>query len=82
MKIAVAFVVDQLEARPDGLIAFRDVQRAIGITDRRNFNRQIRKSEDFIEALSEHGIVEFGGGDRPTGFANEGATFDLSDAAA
>lgn len=82
VSLAAAFVVQQLETRPHGLIAFSDVQAAIGMNDRRNFKKRIRKSDDFVEALSQHGIVEYGDGDRPTGFANEGATFNLFDDAA
>lgn len=52
---AAAYIIDR--AKGGALVPFTDVMRHLGITDKSNFNRTIRKHEDFVEALAEHGIA-------------------------
>ncbi|WP_181905462.1 DEAD/DEAH box helicase family protein [Aestuariispira insulae] len=69
-KIAEALKViqDYFSSHPRELLPFREVADAVQMTDLKNFRRSIRKHPDFVEALAEAGVMEFGPGRNPTGF--------------
>ena len=69
-KIAEALKViqDYFGSHPRELLPFRAVADAVQMTDLKNFRRSIRKHPDFVEALAEAGVMEFGPGRNPTGF--------------
>lgn len=82
MQTAARFVIDHLEEHSEDLLSFAEVRAAVGINDRRNFNKRIRGNAGFVDALAEHGIIEHGNGECPTGFMKEGATFGFLEEAA
>ncbi|HJY48297.1 MAG TPA: hypothetical protein VJ349_06605, partial [Stellaceae bacterium] len=43
---------------PEGLLRFKEVQRAIGIESASNFRQDVRRHPDFKEALATHDIAE------------------------
>src|SRR5207253_1686343 len=53
---------------PISTLAFKAVSKALGITPH-DFRNNVRKHPEFIEAIAEAGIVEWGKGARFTGFA-------------
>lgn len=55
---AVAFLKQRLESEPTYPILFVDLMRAVGIANKANFNRTIRKHSDFQAAVAEHGLKE------------------------
>jgi hypothetical protein len=58
VKEAAEFVIDWFEKNPAGLLPFKDVQRAIGMNDPKNFRRDIRQHSNFKETLAAHDIAE------------------------
>ena len=69
---AVRFIDGQLAADPSSLATFRQVMAHIGWTDRKEFKRRIRQHDDFIDAIEEAGIEEWGTGRWPKGFRRTG----------
>lgn len=65
---AVSFIEAALEASPSSLVSFGEVRAHLGWKDRKSFNRSIRRHDDFIAALDELGIEEWGAGRHSTGF--------------
>jgi hypothetical protein len=55
---AVAYIEYRLSVDPAGVILFRDLMGALEIVDRSNFNRTIRKHEDFQTAIQRLGLEE------------------------
>ena len=58
VKEAAEFVVEWFEKNPDGLLRFKELQTAIGMSDPKNFKNRIRQNPDFKEALATHDIAE------------------------
>jgi len=58
VKEAAEFVVDWFGKNPEGLLRFKEVQRAIGIESASNFRQDVRRHPDFKEALAAHDIAE------------------------
>jgi hypothetical protein len=55
---AVAYIEGRLSLDPQATITFADLIRTLGITDRSNFNRTIRKHREFKLAVERLGLVE------------------------
>ncbi|PCJ07940.1 MAG: hypothetical protein COB16_09655 [Rhodobacteraceae bacterium] len=55
---AIYYVRTFFENEPDGILLLADLRKALGITDASNFNRVIRKHEDFKIALEAQGVDE------------------------
>jgi hypothetical protein len=77
---AAAFVISELQREPDRVIPFKEVMRHIGWMSTRDFKRDIREHDDFIEALCEalceRCIEEWGSGKRVTSFRRTPITDD------
>jgi hypothetical protein len=58
VKEAAEFVIDWFEKNPEDLLRFNVVQRVIGIESASNFRQDIRRHNDFKEALAAHDIAE------------------------
>jgi hypothetical protein len=58
VKEAAEYVIHWFEKKPDGLLRFNVVQRAIGINDAATFRNDVRRHPDFREALANHDIAE------------------------
>jgi hypothetical protein len=59
VKEAAEFVINWFkENPPDGLLRFKEVQRAIGIESASNFRQDVRRHPDFKEALAANDIAE------------------------
>ena len=58
VKEAAEFVVEWFEKNPDGLLRFKELQTAIGMSDPKNFKNRIRQNPDFKEALATRDIAE------------------------
>ena len=56
---ALAFIQSRLAIDPEGTVAFKEVMKAIGWKDGKDFKRRIRYHDAFIEALDEAGIDEW-----------------------
>lgn len=69
VRHAAGIIIESLEIDPKGLIKFKNVMSAIGMTDTKNFRRSIRGHSDFIEVMAGEGIIECGLGKWNTGFA-------------
>ena len=65
---AVEFIATQLGSAPSSTVTFKQVMAHIGWTDGKEFKRRIRHHDDFIEALDDAGIEEWGPGRWPKGF--------------
>ena len=75
---AVEFITTQLGSAPSSTVTFKQVMAHIGWTDRKEFKRRIRHHDDFIEALDDAGIEEWGPGRWPKGFRRtSGASLTL-----
>jgi hypothetical protein len=72
---ALAFIKDRLAADPKSLVSFKEVKAHIGCRDQSNFNRMIRRHEDFVQALADADVMEWGLGTRMTGFQLAAAVF-------
>ena len=59
---AIDYVRTFFENDPDGVLLLADLRKALGITDVSNFNRVIRKHEDFKLALEALGADEVNNG--------------------
>ncbi|WP_227382692.1 hypothetical protein [Microvirga rosea] len=59
---AVGYVRNWFEDDPNGALAYKEVQRAVGIKDRSNFRTTIRHHKMFQVALEELGLEEWGTG--------------------
>ena len=69
VKAAVEFIETWAETATKGdTLAFKEVCKHLGMTAA-NFSNAVRHHFDFIEAVSELGVVEWGKGQRFTGFA-------------
>jgi hypothetical protein len=55
---AVAHVEGFFEETTDGELLLKDLQKTLGISDKANFNRTIRKHPEFIAALEDLGVEE------------------------
>lgn len=55
---AVAFIKDRLAVDPTAPVMFAEVMEHLGETDLSNFNRTIRKHEDFRSAIDDLGLHE------------------------
>ena len=64
----VQFLTALLASAPSSLIRFPEVMSHIGWTDHKEFKRRIRHHADFIDALDDAGIEEWGSGKWPKGF--------------
>lgn len=59
---AISYIRDWFKANPDGVLAYKDLQKALGIKDKSNFRNTIRLHEDFQAAIVELGLEEWGTG--------------------
>ena len=75
VRHAARVIVDNLQKDPMGLVKFQYVMKCVGIFDSSNFRKSIRKHPDFMQAMAEEGIIEWGHGVRPTGFAMAGHAY-------
>ena len=74
---AVEFITTQLGSAPSSTVTFKQVMAHIGWTDRKEFKRRIRQHDDFIDALDDAGIEEWGPGRWPKGFRRTGGATSL-----
>jgi hypothetical protein len=72
---AVEFITAQLASDPTSVVTFREVMAHLGWRDRKEFQRRIRKHDDFRAALVDAGIEEWGRGRYPKGFRLFGTRF-------
>jgi hypothetical protein len=72
---AVQFITAQLASDPTSVVTFREVMAHLGWRDRKEFQRRIRKHDDFRAALVDAGIEEWGKGRWPKGFRLFGTRF-------
>lgn len=76
VKDAVEFIDKWLEDHPgENYIPFITVRDAIGISNARNFAKNVRQHEDFIEGMAERNIIEYGEGKYPRGFLHRNAEY-------
>jgi hypothetical protein len=59
---AISYIRDWFEANPDGVLAYKGLQKALGIKDKSNFRNTIRLHKDFQAAMVELGLEEWGTG--------------------
>jgi hypothetical protein len=71
----LAYIKERLAADPKALVSFKEVKAHIGCRDQSNFNRMIRRHDDFVQAIADEGIIEWGPGRRMTGFQSAAAVF-------
>ena len=83
---AVAFLKDKLAVDPTAPVMFAEVMEHLGETDLSNFNRTIRKHEDFRFAIDDLGLheVKIGKGRGKNAFERlfapvEGYSFTIAD---
>ena len=57
-ELVVEYLLERLTETDSEPVGFIDAMDHIGMTNRQNFNKLIRNSEMFQEALKEHGIYE------------------------
>jgi len=55
---ALDYITDRLDTEPEALVPFRDVMDAIGMADRSNFRKVVRKDHRFIDRLQSLSIFE------------------------
>ena len=70
VKAALEYIQQQRQQHPSAPVMFADVMTHLGISDRPNFNRTIRKHPDFKKGLEEMAMVEdvVGTGRHPNAF--------------
>jgi hypothetical protein len=59
---AIEFVRCWFRNNPDGALPFKDLKNVVGIRDSSNFRKTIRQLNDFVAALEEMGLEEWGPG--------------------
>jgi hypothetical protein len=55
---AVEYIEHRLSVDPGAVIFFGELMGALGIPDRSNFNKTIRKHDSFQTAIQRHGLEE------------------------
>lgn len=69
IREAVDFIDDWFQKNPEEkFLPFKLVRAAIGVSNSGNFTHNIRRHEDFMEALVDRNIIEDGRGKNKTGF--------------
>ena len=63
---AVNFIESKLAADPLAAVTFKEVMHHLGWKERQDFNKRIRDHDDFINALEDEGIEEWGKGKWPS----------------
>jgi hypothetical protein len=71
VKAAFTFMCQWFEEHPGELLSVEEIMRGVGMTDRANFNRNIRRHADFIEAIADAGIYEERAGRKSLGFSQQ-----------
>jgi hypothetical protein len=62
---AIEFVRCWFRDNPDGVLPLKDLKTAVGVKDASNFRNTIRQHKDFLAALEEMGLEEWGPGQYP-----------------
>ena len=68
MAQAVAYITGKLPEGSTGTVTFREVMKHLGVKDASNFRTDIRRNEDFRDAMAENDIEEYGKGKYQTCF--------------
>jgi hypothetical protein len=69
---AAEFIITHFDGdRSAAVLSFQDVMAELGMTDRSNFRKNVRKHPDFQAALADHRLGEIWA-DEPIGFGRVG----------